>query len=68
MPESKTKKKEFEAQAEMALNGVRIVPGPTATRRPRKDSAQPESSLKDQETDSPEPALVSKLINFIKTM
>jgi len=67
MPEPKKKKKEFEAQADMALNGIRIVPNQTSARRASKDSAQPDGSP-DPEAGSTEPALVSKLIDFIKSM
>jgi hypothetical protein len=68
MPEPKTKKKDYDAQADMALNGVRIVPRPAATRRAGKDAAQPEGSQAEIEAEIPEPALVDKLINFIKAM
>ena len=68
MPEPKNKKKNYDAQADMALNGVRIMPRPAAARRTGKDAGPVEGSLPDQEADSPEPALVSRLIDFIKSM
>ncbi len=68
MPEPKNKKKNYDAQADMALNGVRIVARPAGPRRTGKDTGQVEGSLPDQDAETPEPALVTRLIDFIKSM
>ncbi len=68
MPDPKNKKKNFDAQADLALSGVRIVPRPANARRTGKESGCAEDSSPIQEVEAPEPALVSRLIDFIKSM
>lgn len=68
MPDPKNKKKNYDAQADLALSGVRIVPRPAGARRTGKDTGCAEDSSPIQDTESPEPALVSRLIDFIKSM
>ena len=68
MPDPKNKKKNFDAQADLALSGVRIVPRPANIRRTDKETGCAEGSSPMQEAESPEPALVSRLIDFIKSM
>ena len=70
MPEPKKKKRTFEAQVNSQVTGLRLV----RQQRPAAQQAgeiQPESAAGGNpapELRSPEPELVSKLIDFIKSI
>lgn len=66
MAEPAKKKQRFDAQAQAALQGMRIVP-PAARSTGGKDGL-PGSSPAQSDAHAPETNLVEKLIDFFKTM
>jgi hypothetical protein len=67
MSETKKTKRTFEIQS-AALDRVRLVEQPAAASEPHDPESQPEISRRGRKSDTPEPELIIKLIDFIKSI
>ncbi|RPJ50956.1 MAG: hypothetical protein EHM21_03825 [Chloroflexi bacterium] len=72
MPEPKKKQQTFDAEADSQLNGLQLVraqrPAGPKTGQRSKTRGAGDAAGTPTEVQPPEPALVSKLIDFIKSI